>query len=50
MDLDSLREPDRVAGPVAVAGAIRIGEIRLIDNDIYPPGALAGLSTGAPGS
>ena len=50
VDLDSLREPDRVTGPVTIAGAVHIGEIRLIDNVIYPPGALAGLSEGAPGS
>jgi pantoate--beta-alanine ligase len=49
VDLDSLREPDRVTGPVAVVAAIRVGEVRLIDNDIYPPGALAGLTTGVPG-
>jgi pantoate--beta-alanine ligase len=50
VDLETLRRPDRVQGPVALAGAVRIGEIRLIDNAIYPPGALAGLSAGAPGS
>jgi pantoate--beta-alanine ligase len=46
-DLETMQTPARVEGPVAIIGAVRVGRTRLIDNVIYPPGALAGLSAGA---
>ncbi|MFQ5669383.1 MAG: pantoate--beta-alanine ligase [Acidobacteriota bacterium] len=38
--LETLERVERVDGPVLVAGAIRIGSTRLIDNVVYPSGAL----------
>ena len=42
VDLERLRAPERIDRPVLVAGAIRVGTTRLIDNVVWPPAALCG--------
>jgi pantoate--beta-alanine ligase len=46
VELESLQVPRRIAGPVVVAGAVRLGATRLIDNIIHPAAALARLASG----
>ncbi|MFQ5718163.1 MAG: pantoate--beta-alanine ligase [Acidobacteriota bacterium] len=40
VDLDTLEVPVRVEEPVLIAAAVRIGDVRLIDNEVWPGGAL----------
>jgi len=47
VDLETLTLPLRHGHPVLMAGAVQAGGTRLIDNIIYPPGALAGITQGA---
>lgn len=47
VDLETLAPPQQIGRPLVVAGAVRLGNTRLIDNIVCPPGALAGPSTGA---
>jgi pantoate--beta-alanine ligase len=46
VDMETLAEPPQVGRPLVVAGAVRLGKTRLIDNILSPPGALAGSSSG----
>jgi pantoate--beta-alanine ligase len=46
VDLETLAPPRQIGRPLVVAGAVRLGGTRLIDNIVCPPGALAGPSTG----
>ena len=50
VDLDTLSTPLRQGRPVLVAGAIRLGKTRLIDNIIYPPDALRAPTDGVSAS
>ncbi len=45
-DLEKLAPPLRHGHPVIMAGAVLAGRTRLIDNIVYPPGALAGATQG----
>jgi pantoate--beta-alanine ligase len=47
VDLETLAPPRQIGRPLVVAGAVRLGGTRLIDNIVCPPGALAGPSNGA---
>jgi pantoate--beta-alanine ligase len=49
-DLESLALPLRNGHPVILSGAVLVGGTRLIDNIVYPPGALAGGTQGAASS
>jgi len=46
VDMETLEEPRNMGRPLVVAGAVRLGTTRLIDNIVCPPGALAGSSSG----
>lgn len=50
VDLETLSLPLRHGHPVIMSGAVLAGATRLIDNIIYPPGALAGGQQGATSS
>ncbi len=45
VDLETLALPLRHGHPVIMSGAVLAGGTRLIDNIVYPPGALAGGAT-----
>ncbi len=47
VDVETLRAPARIERPVLVAAAVRVGGTRLIDNVVWPAGALAGAGAGA---
>ncbi len=50
VDLNTLGTPLRPGHPVLVAGAVKVGRTRLIDNIIHPHGALAALNNGVTSS
>ncbi len=50
VDLETLTLPLRHGHPVIMSAAVLAGGTRLIDNIVYPPGALAGATQGATSS